>query len=262
MNHFITPETAERYARGRPYFHELVMDRISERLQLTAKLEAALDVACGTGLSSLALRKIARRIVGTDASEAMLAQAQKLVKLEFILAQAERIPLADSQFDLITVSSGLHWFDIDAFLREASRLLQPNGWLVEYNNFFYGQMQGNVDFGDWVQTQYLECFPSPPRKHTYDWSPQNLARLGFHHFSEETFDNTVSFSLAELSLYFTTQSNIAAAIATGQHSYASVEAWLHDQLQPFFPKHPKREFMFGTRMRSLQKIHPSGEGLP
>lgn len=45
-------------------------------------------------------------------------------------APAEKSGLADRSVDLITVAQALHWFDIDAFFREAGRTLAPGGVLA------------------------------------------------------------------------------------------------------------------------------------
>jgi hypothetical protein len=44
MNYFAYPTAAERYARSRPYFHPLVIDKIRTVLRLQTLLAQALDV--------------------------------------------------------------------------------------------------------------------------------------------------------------------------------------------------------------------------
>jgi ubiquinone/menaquinone biosynthesis C-methylase UbiE len=136
-NHFTTLSAAVRYAIGRPYFHENTIERIQAFLKLDTKLNVALDVACGTGLSTKALLKIADHVYGTDSSQEMLHLAALSDKIHYTLATAENQPFNNATFDLITVSSGVHWFSIDAFLTEANRLLKPAGWLVLYENLFW-----------------------------------------------------------------------------------------------------------------------------
>ncbi|MBL0256881.1 MAG: hypothetical protein IPQ03_04835 [Bacteroidetes bacterium] len=59
MNYFNRKTAAERYSRGRPDFHSNTLKHIKEYLQLDLKLDKALDIACGTGLSTKALLDIA-----------------------------------------------------------------------------------------------------------------------------------------------------------------------------------------------------------
>ena len=109
----------------------------------------------------------------------MLELAHEKDQIQYEIAAAENQPFEDGEFDLITVSSGVHWFNIDTFLNEANRLLKEKGWLVIYENFFAGEMDGNADFKDWMNDVYLQRFPSPPRNKNYDWSPENLHSKNF-----------------------------------------------------------------------------------
>ncbi|MBL7709803.1 MAG: methyltransferase domain-containing protein, partial [Chitinophagaceae bacterium] len=71
MNYFDPKTAAERYSKGRPDFHHNTIRHIKEYLQLDKKLDAALDIACGTGLSTKALLEIATTVYGTDISQEM-----------------------------------------------------------------------------------------------------------------------------------------------------------------------------------------------
>ena len=76
MNFFTFQRVAEGYATHRPYYHPLIMRKIRERLSLNEPLAHALDVGCGTGLSTVALRMLAERVTGVDSSAEMIAVAQ------------------------------------------------------------------------------------------------------------------------------------------------------------------------------------------
>src|SRR5450432_2676543 len=115
MNYFNPKTAAERYSKGRPDFHSNTIKHIKNFLYLDNKADKALDIACGTGLSTKALLEIATDVYGTDASQQMLNFAPLTSKINYSVASAEQQPFADNYFDLITVSSGVHWFDIDKF---------------------------------------------------------------------------------------------------------------------------------------------------
>jgi demethylmenaquinone methyltransferase/2-methoxy-6-polyprenyl-1,4-benzoquinol methylase len=93
-----------------------------------------LDLCCGTGDMTLALRRQASdsaRILGADFSHAMLQRASeksKGTKLRWVEADALRLPFAEAQFDLITSAFGFrNLADYDAGLREIVRVLGPAG---------------------------------------------------------------------------------------------------------------------------------------
>lgn len=255
MNYFSPKSAAERYSRGRPNFHELSIAYLKDYLQLKDKLHTALDIACGTGLSTQALLSIANEVYGTDSSQAMLDHALQKDKIHYKLAKAEDQAFESDYFDLITVCSGVHWFDIDRFLAEANRLLKKKSYLILYDNFFLGEMEGNPKFKDWYHTVYLCKFPAPARNNQYAWDNGQLFEFHFHMSEDAHFNNAVSFHKDELALYFTTQSNITWAIETKTISYEEVDAWLIHELSVFYPNENKPNILyFGNWIKFLQNI--------
>ena len=86
VNFFAHKTAAERYARSRPYFHPLVIERIRAFLGLKRPLPVAVDVACGTGQSALALTEIAESVIATDLSPSMLAHAPAHERIRYVQA--------------------------------------------------------------------------------------------------------------------------------------------------------------------------------
>lgn len=81
---FFNPKTAaERYSKGRPFFHSLIINRIKQFLQVE-RVSSALDVGCGTGLSAVALSEIAETVVGIDASREMISLAPKQPNINYM----------------------------------------------------------------------------------------------------------------------------------------------------------------------------------
>lgn len=254
MNYFSPQHTAERYAKGRPYFHDNTIKRVKDVLKLETKLENALDIACGTGLSTQALLEIAQHVYGTDTSSEMLKWALQADKIHYSIAPAEKQPFENEKFDLITVCSGVHWFDIELFSKEAHRLLKNDAWLVLYDNFFISEMEDVPAFNQWFPEVYLKEFPSPPRNDQYEWTKDNLATKKFNIVQEEQFKNPISYTKEALVLYFTTQSNITAAVERGQADYVTIEKWLHKELTVFFGKKQERVIHYGNWVKYLQKM--------
>ncbi len=94
----------------------------------------ALDVCCGTGDMTVALFRAAQRdacITGADFSHAMLVRAAEKSRgtpLTWLEADALRLPVPDSSFDLVTSAFGFrNLADYDAGLRESFRVLRTGG---------------------------------------------------------------------------------------------------------------------------------------
>ncbi len=255
MNYFNPKTAAERYSKGRPHFHSNTIKHIKDYMHLDKKLDNALDIACGTGLSTKALLEIATNVYGTDTSQEMLNFAPQSGKIHYSIAPAEQQPFADNKFDLITVSSGVHWFNIDKFLAEANRLLKSKAWLVLYENHFIAEMFGNGNFTNWFPDVYLKKFPSPPRN-TYSWTNENLIPTNFNFITEEKFKNSITFNKKQLALYFTTQSNIIAAVEKKQATYGQVEDWLNQQLALFFDNDATTQTInYGNWIKFIQRAN-------
>lgn len=100
-----------------------------------------LDLCCGTGDMTFALRRRAGsgsprpQILGADFSHAMLqraaaksAQKGSSTTLQWIEADALRLPFPDGHFNLVTSAFGFrNLADYDAGLREIARVLAPGG---------------------------------------------------------------------------------------------------------------------------------------
>lgn len=91
-----------------------------------------LDIAAGTGTSSMALRGDGITVVAADFSNGMLKQGRKLYpELEFVFADAMKLPFQDGEFDVVTMSFGLRNVENHKIaLGEFFRVLKPGGRLV------------------------------------------------------------------------------------------------------------------------------------
>ncbi len=252
MNFFAPKTAAERYARGRPFFHPVVIARVKELLSLTEKLPRALDVCCGTGLSTVALKALAERVVGVDVSLEMLAHAPHDRGVGFCLSAAEELPFDDGAFDLMTVCQGFHWLEREKFFREARRVLRPGGWFVVYDNYFTGGMEGREEFDSWFREEYLSRFPTPPRNWA-SFTSEESESLGFYLRAETRLSNEISFSPETLVAFVATQSNVIAAVEGKGESLEEVNAWLMRGMGPFFGKTREMVFLFDAPIWCLQR---------
>ncbi len=92
--------------------------------------ERVLDLAAGTGVSTLELSKSGAWCVAADFSQGMLA-AGRFRKVPMVAGDAMALPFADASFDAVTISYGLrNVADPDLALREMLRVTKPGGRLV------------------------------------------------------------------------------------------------------------------------------------
>lgn len=92
--------------------------------------ERVLDLAAGTGVSTVELAKSGAWVVAADFSQGMLA-AGRHRDVPMVAADAMALPFEDDSFDAVTIAYGLrNVADPDLALREMLRVTKPGGRLV------------------------------------------------------------------------------------------------------------------------------------
>jgi demethylmenaquinone methyltransferase/2-methoxy-6-polyprenyl-1,4-benzoquinol methylase len=94
--------------------------------------DRVLDLAAGTGASSMPFHSAGANVVACDFSQGMLAVGRREhPQLDLVAGDALRLPFRDGVFDAVTISFGLrNVADIDAALRELARVTRTHGRLV------------------------------------------------------------------------------------------------------------------------------------
>jgi demethylmenaquinone methyltransferase/2-methoxy-6-polyprenyl-1,4-benzoquinol methylase len=107
------------------------------RKQVLAAVDAqpgdrVLDLAAGTGTSSLPFAEAGAQVIPCDFSVGMLQVGKKArPQLPFVAGDGTKLPFADDTFDAVTISFGLrNIVDPVAGLREMRRVTRPGGRLV------------------------------------------------------------------------------------------------------------------------------------
>jgi len=108
---FEDAEVARLYLH-RPAYDPRVYDKL---LDVTPGTGALLDLGCGTGKIARGLAHAFSRVVGIDASEAMLEVAARLDAPESNITWrhglAETADLSGDPFDLVVAAASIHWMD-------------------------------------------------------------------------------------------------------------------------------------------------------
>lgn len=109
--------------------------RWTARQVIKPRDRAVLDVACGSGALTAALRRVARRdarVVGLDFCRPLLERAPRGTKhIEWLQGDGLNLPFPDGSFDVATIAFGLrNMADHERGLREMRRVLRPGGRLA------------------------------------------------------------------------------------------------------------------------------------
>jgi len=94
-----------------------------------------LDLGCGHAMASVVLARRGAYVTAVDLSVGYLAEARRRaaaneVAIEFVEADAQRLPFPDASFDAIWANAVLHHLDLRLAAAELSRVLRPGGVAV------------------------------------------------------------------------------------------------------------------------------------
>jgi SAM-dependent methyltransferase len=245
VNPFAGRSAARRYAEARPALHDHVVRLLAERLP---EPKRALDLGCGTGLSTRPLSLFARTVVGVDVSEEMLRARWPDTSLSYVRAQAEHLPFREGAFDLMTIASAIHWFAPEA-IGEIGRVLASSAWLVVYDVWFRAEMVGVDDFREWMGA-LSERYPSVPKQ---EFSQARPAPIRFAPTWGEDLEFHVPMTLDGLVAYLMTHSERIAAVTEGRESEEQQRAHLAGGLRRFFSGAVEREVGFGIRVEAFRR---------
>lgn len=229
MSLFASADMAAGYASARPQLHRPIVERF--RSHVPARPERALDLGCGSGLSTQALEGIAGRITGLEPVEAMLPFARaKVPTAEFLCARAEQLPFPDGAFDLITAAGSLNFCKVDAAIAEVARVMGPAGALVVYD-FSPGRFSE-----EWFE-RFVSRYPWPASG-AVRLDPDELAahgdRVSLHRTSYEHFAIELPMTLEAYLNYMLTETNVAAAVGRGT-LIEEIRAWCDHWLGQHWP---------------------------
>jgi ubiquinone/menaquinone biosynthesis C-methylase UbiE len=142
--------------------------------------DQSLDVATGTGHTALAVARLVAKTIGIDIAPKMLEQARRLAteqgvsNCEFVEGSAEKIPLQDGHFTLVTARHAPHHFHhAPVFLSEVRRVLTSDGRFVMAD-----QISPSAEVFDWLDYWERTRDPSHFMQRTVNQWRQEMTKAG------------------------------------------------------------------------------------
>ncbi|KAJ2079249.1 trans-aconitate methyltransferase 1 [Coemansia sp. RSA 988] len=197
---------ASDYQENRPRYNPLLVDTVlalHRKNNPAAGMDLAVDIATGTGIFARQLSSHFKRVVGTDISAEMLQSARDSTidsSIDYITTPSEDLSaLETDSVDVMTVATAAHWFKIEAFLKEAKRVLKPSGTLAIFG---YNGMINLVDYPQ--STKILKDYYLRGDRQGYSWGDgyfviangyrsyhQALAKDGWSDIQRRIFPDTI-----------------------------------------------------------------------
>ena len=127
-----------------------IYDFMYERIPEKIRNMEVLEIATGPGLLAKHVAPAAKKMIATDYSDGMIAQAKKgdcPANLAFEVADAMNLPYPADSFDAVLIANALHIVpDPEKALGEISRVLRPGGILIAPN---FVEHQGTIGSRIW-----------------------------------------------------------------------------------------------------------------
>lgn len=231
---FDTDRIAQGYAK-RPWIHKEVIEQILDKCDIKNKFNNGLDVGCGAGLSSKALKLICRQVTGTDISPQMIDVCKNLHADKdylFYVSKAEETKIPEVKYDIVTAAGVINWVDRNLFLKNMNSVMEQQGLLLVYDFWITDKMQGNLDYTSWYNNEYLNKFPKPLRDERV-WSEENVSDY-FTMFMQTEFEALYEFDINSFIDFMMIQSNVNVKINEDIGCKEEIRSWFEESLKPIF----------------------------
>lgn len=127
---------ADLYHRARPPYPDALRTRLAE-LGLLVPGNRALDLGAGSGQATRILVDAGMDVTAVEPGGALADRLRRqLPEVHVLETTAEDVRLAPASFDLATVATAVHWFELDVVLPKLHAALVPDGRLAVWRNVY------------------------------------------------------------------------------------------------------------------------------
>jgi SAM-dependent methyltransferase len=245
---FTDSTVAARYARSRPPLHHHVVDLLRRR---QPPIHRALDLACGTGMSTRPLVSIASMVIGVDIEEEMLRVAGRSDGISYVVGAGEQLPFREGAFELVTLGSAIHWLEPPA-IAEVHRVLVNGGTLSAYDVWFPAEMVNVSAFSTWMNDR---CAPRYPNVAKHAYEADRLLEANFRLAWSDDLRYEVPMTLGQLVDYLMTHSERIAAIQSGRETEEGQREFLTEGSRTFFEGSVEQRLKFAIHAETYQRLN-------
>lgn len=130
MTELYDQRVAAHYQAYRPPLHELILQRL---LDDSEGFDFGLDVGCGTGRSTIALKAYCSEVMGLDPGQDMLDRCEATTGISYVRGQAASTGLPNNSVDLVSFAGSLFYCKSQALIVELQRICRPGASILVYD---------------------------------------------------------------------------------------------------------------------------------
>ncbi|WP_310481665.1 class I SAM-dependent methyltransferase [Chamaesiphon sp. VAR_48_metabat_403] len=194
-------DKSDLYAAARPQYPKDLYEFLAS---CTSPRKRAWDCGAGNGQSSISLVEYFSEVYATDASEQQIANAIQKKCVFYSIQPGEKTRFANDYFDIVTVAQALHWFNLDRFWPEVTRVLRSGGIFAAWG---YDWFSISPEIDDVIKESILDVIAPywSPRAHLV-WDGYRDVGFPFEPISVPPMTMKVLWNLSELLNYLRTWS--------------------------------------------------------
>jgi len=233
---------AQSYQQFRPRYPAVLYHYLALRAPGTS---LAWDCGTGNGQAALGLAERFARVVATDPSAEQIAHARPHRRVVY------RVATYDSGIDggsaqLVTAAQALHWMNVEAFVAEARRVLQPGGLLAVWC-YSLCRIEPRID--ELVQFFYRVTIGAfwPPERRLVDEGYRTIA-LPIDELDVPPFDLVTDMTLDQFLGYVETWSAVQRCLAVRGRD--TLEAFNRSVSERWGMPHTLRRVTFPLHVRA------------
>jgi ubiquinone/menaquinone biosynthesis C-methylase UbiE len=233
VDHFSS--TSREYSFSRPIYPDDLYKFLND---ITPNKDTAWDCATGNGQAAIGLCKYFKNVIASDASKGPLEYRFNRNNIMYEMFPAEKANINDNSVDLITVAQAAHWFDLDMFYKEITRICKHNGILAIWS---YGmhkidndidKISEKLNVGGDILGRYW------PRETDYVKEDYKTIPFPFEEIPSPKFEMTVNWTLDDLVSYMQTWSAVKRFSTEKKFNPLSL---VMDELEGLWGNHDRRK---------------------
>ncbi len=196
-------QVAKEYRTFRPKYPEKLFQWLAN---IAPNQDTALDCGCGTGQAAVALARYFDKVYAVDPSPEQIANAIANEKVMYQVASAEQTGLSRNSQDLVIAAQSLHWFDLDRFYPEVSRIARQG---AVFTAFSYGLVTVTPEIDKIIEHLYYDILGQywPPERQHVDEGYRTLP-FPFREITAPSFVMTANWGMSHLLGYLATWSAV------------------------------------------------------
>jgi SAM-dependent methyltransferase len=134
-------DQSKAFVLYRPRYPEALYDWLASLIP-EGQRGSVVDIACGTGKSTVGLTGIFKHVYGLDLEQTQIFRAKsQFPDIQFLVSGAEQSPIRSGTMDCVTVATAFYWFHMAQALEEFRNMLSSRGHICIY--LYYYPVPGN-----------------------------------------------------------------------------------------------------------------------